>query len=78
MMGINTFLIILLFIILAIYAYFYFSRNSRLFKKIQDINKKVDHAYELFEDHFKTTDATILDLRKERDELKEELKKLQK
>lgn len=74
MSEVNTLLFGLLFIILAVFAYFYQKRNSRLFKRMNDFEKKVDNAYKVFHSHFKTTDDTILDLRKERDELKEKLK----
>lgn len=76
-------------LISAIFAYTYFKRNGRLKRDIdkvakdirdlkdtdiKDLYKKIEYMHELFENHFKVTDQTIVDLRKERDELKEEIK----
>lgn len=39
------------------------------------VQKKLDYFHELFEEHFKTTDQTILDTRKERDYWKKKAEK---
>lgn len=37
------------------------------FYGIKELRKKIDYMHKLFDDHLKTTDSTIGDLRKERD-----------
>ncbi|MGH7203920.1 MAG: hypothetical protein ACREHC_05750, partial [Candidatus Levyibacteriota bacterium] len=63
-------LLILILVLIGLYSYFYFIRNQSLTKKVEQLEKDLKYSYRLFEDHFKTTDQTIVDLRKERDELK--------
>lgn len=55
-----------------------YARTSRLRRKIDKIDKTIDYMNKLFHNHFNVTDNTILDLRKERDELKGKLKQLSK
>lgn len=55
---------------------FYLKRSTSVDKQVDIIVKKLIYMHELFDQHFKTTDKTITDLRKERDELKIELAKL--
>lgn len=76
-MGDSTFLGWLLFLveitellIIAFAIFCYFHRYRRLDKKLDKVDNTIDSIHKQFETHFKVTDETIKDLRKERDEYK--------
>lgn len=77
--GISLILALLAFSIgVSLHLYIlYIKRNDQLRTQVEAIMKqemkngeKISYMHKLFDSHFKTTDQTILDLRKERDEWK--------
>lgn len=76
----------LFFVIALVYL---FVQNRRSHKKLDQMTKltseinhvcieKLEYFHKLFEGHFKVTDQTIVDLRKQRDALQKEVKRLKK
>ncbi len=70
--------LLILIIHVLFFIFFYLRRNNKLQEKVDYLEKQMAYCHRLFDEHFKTTDKTVLDVRKERDGLKKEVKRLKK
>jgi len=58
------------------FIFLYLRRNSKLRDEIDAIKKQTEYGHKLFDDHFRITDQTIVDLRADKAALFKENQKL--
>ncbi len=61
---------------LVFFIFLYLRRNSKLRDEIDAIKKQTEYGHKLFDDHFRITDQTIVDLREDKAALFKENQKL--
>lgn len=65
-------------VLVVAFSIFYVRRSSVFKKEIKLIKDELLYIHKLFGEHFKVTDRTILDLRKDKKELQKEIASLKK
>ncbi len=61
---------------LVFFIFLYLRRNSKLRDEIDELKKQTEYGHKLFDDHFRITDQTIVDLRADKAALFKENQKL--
>ncbi|MCL4389832.1 MAG: hypothetical protein M1484_04505 [Patescibacteria group bacterium] len=61
---------------LIFFIFYYLRRNSKLRDEIDALKKQTEYGHKLFDEHFKITDQTIVDLRADKASLIKQNQKL--
>lgn len=61
---------------LVFFIFYYLRRNSKLRDEIDELKKQTEYGHKLFNDHFRVTDQTIVDLRADKASLIKQNQKL--